>query len=186
MNFGELKTYVQDVLGRSDIPMAAYVAAQDDWARKLRLQDDEATATLVSPYTLGADVLQLREVRHDNIRLQVVPALPDYAYTGTPQQYTISDGKISVWPTSTADLTIVYVSKAIPLVNAIDTNTVLTKYEQVAIYGALYHTSVMLRDAEGMQAFGQVYATAISDAIKADNRARFHGGQMTPTPRDAA
>lgn len=186
MNYGELKTHVQDVLGRSDIPMAAYVAAQDDWARKLRLQDDETTATLVSPYTLGADVLQLREVRHSNIRLRVVPALPDYAYAGTPQQYTISDGKISVWPTSTADLTISYVGKAAPLVNAGDTSTVLTKYEQVAIYGALYHTCVMLRDGEGMQAFGQVYATAISDAIKADNRARFNGGQMTPTPRDAA
>ena len=186
MNFGDLKTYVQDVLGRSDIPMAAYVAAQDDWARKLRLQDDEATATLVSPYALNADILQLREVRHNNTRLQVVPALPDCVYNGTPQQYTISDGKISVWPASTADLTIVYAVKSPALANAVDTNTVLTKYEQVAIYGALYHTSVMLRDAEGMQAFGQVYATAISDAMKADNRARFHGGQMIPTPRDAA
>lgn len=186
MNFGELKTYVQDVLGRTDIPLAAYAAAQDDWTRKLRLQGDEVTATLVSPYTLGADVLHLREVRHNNIRLRVAPALPDYAYAGTPQQYSISDGRISVWPSSVADLTIVYAAKAVPLSNAGDTNTVLTGYEQVAIYGALYHTCVMLRDSEGMQAFGQVYATAIADAVKADNRARFSGGQMIPTPRDAA
>ena len=172
MNYGDLKTYVQDVLGRSDIPNAAYAAAQDDWNRKLRLQESQATATLLPPYTLPDGCRSLVQVTGDNGILI--------------NAYRVSAGALEFDDDYTGSVDILYMGTSPVLVNAADTNVVLTKYAQVAIYGVLYHTCVMLRDSEGMAAFGQVYATALGDAVKADNRARFYGGQMIPTPRDAA
>lgn len=172
MNFGDLKTYVQDVLGRSDIPMAAYAAAQDDWNRKLKLQEEQVTVTLSTPYTLPEDFISMIEV--NTVSGSLIGG------------FRINAGAIEFDVETTEDVSIVYISNGATLVNASDTNFVLTKYHQVAIYGVLYHTCVMLRDGEGMQAFGGVYATAISDALKADTRSRTYGGPLIPTPRDSA
>ena len=172
MTFGELKAYVTDVLGRSDIPTAAYAAAQDDWNRKLHLQDDQVSVTLSSPYTLPANFVSFVEVNS--------------ADGSTLEGYRVTGNAMEMFPETTEDIEVIYIANGANLVNAGDTNSVLTKYAQVAIYGTLYHTCVMLRDSEGMAAFGQVYATAIGDALKADQKARFYGSPMIPTPRDAA
>lgn len=186
MNLGELRTYVQDVLGRTDIPEAAYVLAQDDWARKLKLQGNQVEATLASPYTLPDDFLSAVEVRHSDYRLDATPSLPSNIVSGVPDRYTVSDSAISVWPTTTDDLAIIYNAKPARLTNSSDTSEVLTRFEGVAIYGVLFHTCVLIRDAEGKATFEQKYGAAIADALAEDQQARFSGGAMIPTPREVA
>lgn len=186
MNFGDLKTYVEDVLGRTDIPEAAYVLAQDDWARRLRLQGDQATATLSAPYALPADFLSTVEVRFNGYRLDAVTALPDGVTGGNPDRYRVSGGFIEPWPVTTGDITIVYNRKPAVMVNAGDTSDVLTRFANVAIYGSLYHCCTLIRDIEGRNTFEPMYVTAVNEAIAEDVRTRFSGGSMIPSPREVA
>lgn len=186
MNFGDLKTYVVDVLGRSDIPEAAYVLMQDDVTRRLKLQGDQASATLSSPYTLPADFLGAVEVRHNDVRLDVVTTFPDYVLAGSPDRFKVSGGAIQLWPSTTEDIALIYSRRPTQLQDAADTNVILERYWNVAIYGALFHTCVLLRDADGKGAFEPMYTAAISQALSDDQAERFGGGLMVPTPREVA
>lgn len=172
MNFGELKTFVTDILGRTDIPAAAYIVAQNDWNQKLNLQEEQVTTVLASPYTLPANFYSIVKATYgDNILLE---------------NYSISAGAMVFDPVRTDAVTVLFIANETELVNASETTTVLDKYEQVAIYGVLYHTCTMLRDNEGVQAFGPIYMAAIDQAKKSDTKARFYGRPLAVSTRESA
>ena len=185
MTFGDLQTYIQDVLGRSDIPQAAYVAAQADWVARLQLAGEQTTVTLSAPYT-APDMVRIVEVRHGGARLDPATTFPGYELAGDPQQYRVAGGVFEFWPETTADVEVTYEARPAPLQDANDTNGVLTRFPNVAIYGTLFHTCIMLRDQEGQAAYGPSYREAVIAAKAEDFLSRLGGGQMRPRPGQVA
>ena len=183
MNYGELKAQVEDVLGRSDVPMAAYTLMMDDATKRLRLRGLEVTVTLASPYTLPTDFINAVWVKYNNVALTSTETFPDYSIAGTPTMYRMTPLALTVWPTGTASLELRYAAKPADLSGAADTNEVLNRYPAVALYGSLFHFARLTRDDASAAAFGPAYQTAMSDAVMHNGRVAYSGGQIAIMPR---
>jgi hypothetical protein len=183
MNFGELKTAVEDVLGRSDIPTIAYALMMEDAFRELRPRSAEVTVTLTSPYTLPVNFSTAVWVKYNDIALQSTEVFPDEQYSGTPIMFRVSEGKLAVWPDTTSDLDLRYLAAPDDLVNPADTNVILTLYPTVAVYGSLLQFARLTRDESAAAAYGPAYGEALSKAIRHEGKLAYSGGQIGIQPR---
>jgi hypothetical protein len=178
MNFGELKSAVEDVLGRSDIPTIAYTLMMDSAVKELRPLDLEATATLTAPYTLPTDFADAVWVKDGDCALQVTETFPDYASSGSPVMYRMTATGLETWPAYEGDLTLRYHANPAALVNPADTNAILNRYPAVALYGALLQYAKLVRDADAGQAYTPAYGEAITAAKLDEGRRRYSGGRF--------
>jgi len=183
MNFGELRTAVEDVLGRSDIPAIAYALMMEDAFRELRPRSAEVTVTLASPYTLPDDFSTAVWVKYSDAALTSTEVFPDYASSGTPIMFRVSEGALQVWPHGTSDLELRYVAAPADLSNPADTNVILTLYPSVAIYGSLLQFARLTRDESAAAAYGPAYGEALSKAIRHEGKLAYSGGQIGIQPR---
>jgi hypothetical protein len=183
MNFGELKSAVEDVLGRSDIPTIAYALMMEDAFRELRPRGAETTVTLVSPYTLPDDFSTAIWVKYNDIALQSTEVFPDEQYSGTPIMFRVSEGALAVWPDTTSDLEVRYLAKPDDMVNPADSNVILTLYPSVAVYGSLLQFARLTRDEIAAAAYGPAYGDALSKAARHEGKLAYSGGQIGIQPR---
>lgn len=162
----------------------------------LRIANQEATATVTltsSAGSLPADYLEMRRVVANVSPVSVLQGIsaeqaielyPTSA-AGYPVDYTIVGSTITVYPSTTANLSIVYYASVPTLSIGSPTNWLLTKAPQLLLYAALVEASPYMMDDARSQTWGALYERALAKLQASDNVGRF--GQMQsrvrfPTP----
>jgi hypothetical protein len=183
MNLGELKAQVEDVLGRSDIPLACYTLMMDDAVKRLRLHGLELAVTLSSPYTLPSDFLSAVSVKINDIALTTTEVFPDWVGSGSPTMFRVSGSVLQFWPANTGPVALRYDTAPAALSNSGDSNAILDRFPAVALYGSLWQYSRLTRDEAAGAAYGPAYEEAIAAAIRHEALHSYSGGQIAIQPR---
>lgn len=162
--------------------------------RDLRVPEMEArdTRILTTEFvSLPSDFLEMRAVMTSTgeelryLAAQQFVTIVDSGVKLDKSIYTIEDFQLRMYPVPTVSnpltVTILYYEDIAPLVNASDTNWVLTRYPDLYLYGALIHARAWLHDEqrlgvvkalydEGMASLKRrkVHATGIASAIGSD------------------
>jgi len=183
MNFGQLKSYVESAMGRSDVPDYVYMLTTAGVNRDCRFLDMQTSTTVTTasnPATLPSDfgsmVSASVEVGGDNRILENVTdqAARLYADDRAPRFYSIQDGQIyfAPEPDGTYTVSLQYVKALDGLSADSDTNDVMSRYPGLYLYQALTHAAIWAKDAESEQSYGRAYAAALNLAKKDDMNRR--------------
>jgi hypothetical protein len=151
--------------------------------RELRVRDMEATSTISLSSSAGAlptDFLEARSVKANTSPASELDLVtPDYvaaeyatSHSGYPIHYTITGSAITVYPSTTATVTLRYYQK-IPALADFDTNWLLGKYPDIYLFGSLVEASDFMRDMEELQKFAARFDAAVNSLRKADAGARY-------------
>ena len=138
--------------------------------RDLRVPEMEArdTRILVSEFSgLPSDFLEMRAVMTaDGTEMRYLAA-QQFATVVDAQArldkpiYTIEDFQLRVYPAPTSGspltVTILYYEEVAPLVNALDTNWMLSDYPDLYLYGSLIHARAWLHDEPRLGAVKALY-----------------------------
>lgn len=186
MDFGTLKSRIQDLIGRAPADVC-YELVTSDINRELRLRFMEATTTVAEGATvsLPSGFLQIISIYRDVDPRGFLTPVPVqtlhkiHQSSGMPKFYAIEDGQIrlSPSPNGSENLVIRYYAKFADLLADADTNDVLENYPNVYVYGVLAHHAVLTKDEVGTQTWTAAYRDAKRQAIADDNRYR---GGATP------
>lgn len=163
--YSDLKTSIGTWLDRSDLAgmIPDFIALAETYLNtepRLRVREAETTTTLVP--TAGACALPddyggFREVWGDTsptsemgfatpdfVRLQY----PTSTSSGFPAHFTIIGASLTAYPTSTANIKIIYYRKAAALSDSNTTNWLLTAFPTVYLYASLLQAKIFTRDDE--------------------------------------
>ena len=160
---------------------------EDRVFRDLRVQENLIETTLIPTTTLidlPADFIDLRELSFANgSRRVVLSSVGRHMFarfasrTGRQQVYSIMGGdpkQVEVAPTTLPDeFTLWYWQKSPPLVNAGDTNILLTTYPYLWLYGMLIEGNVFIQDDVGRQRAQEFYGEELRQVNERANESRF-------------
>ena len=158
-NYGTLEAEIADFLLRDDLTavIPTFISfAHEKLNRDLRTRQmvQRATDSLTTEYTaLPGNFLQMRDIRLNANPVRSLEQISSEAQNqererwgntaGEPRYYTIIGETIQVFPSPNATYTIemAYYEKIPALVNAADTNWLLTKAPEIYLYGSLVHSA---------------------------------------------
>jgi len=197
-NYANLKTAIANFLARDDLTTEIddfIDLTEADFNRRLRIRDMETVNTSFTIDTeteaLPTGFLQIRSFILTSTSPQRVLQLmtpyhqadtQDYTNSGIPKAFSIegSNFRFSPVPDSTYTARIVFY-KAFDSIDATTTtNTILTKFPDIYLYGALYYASTFLRgmDQQTVVQFKTQYEAAIKQAEDADDLDKYNGSPL--------
>jgi hypothetical protein len=203
-NYTDLIAEIGGYLGRKDIPyVRTFIKdAEAIFNRDLRLRMMEsATQTAISSDAISVTLpnnryapddevwlvfLEMRNVRlgseaGDQTLEYVVPsAMPSmdmsgHAFAGRPQQYTILQNELYVWPKPDREytLTLNFYAEIPPLDDDHQANDLLLKAPDVYRYGALVQSAGYTRSSAPVEMWASLYAKAVQSLIDSDKAGSF-------------
>ena len=190
-NYSDLKQSVINWSHRNDMDLLiddfialteADMFITDEFHEGLELRDMEGTATgALSGNTLAlpSGFLSMRSMRlTGDYGRDLLPKTPDTLVhrtgTGLPKYYAIRDTvEFDIIPDSGYAYELVYFSKPTGLSTSNTTNSVLTKYPMIYLFGCLYHLFTYADDEAQANKYLRRYASAINGANALDEDARF-------------
>lgn len=195
MDFATLKSRILAVIGRAPADIC-YELATADINRDLRLRTMESTDTEAeaASITLATDFLEMIDVYRDSTPRTILRPTSTHALnadfqasTGVPSEYAISAGTmlLSPSPSGTTNIKMRYYAKLSDLSADGDTNTVLTRFPDVYLYGTLSHHAVLVRDEKAALLWTAKYQEAVKKANTSDARSRFAGELKVAVPYHA-
>jgi len=179
MTYSELQAAILNWCHRSDLTsiIPTWIRfATAGFNRVLRTPEMEArdTSTLTDEYTaLPADFLEViavadsagRQLRH--LDRQQFGSLVASGREPNVPIFTIEDYQLRLWPAPTASasltVTLLYYEQISTLVNANDTNWLLTDHPDLYLYGALMHGRVWMQGDERIPLIKGMYDEMLSD-----------------------
>jgi hypothetical protein len=192
--YSELQTAVASWAHRSDLTslIPDFIAlCEADLAIRCKLVDFEGTASVsVSAGTgaLPADYAGFRAAKWDaNPDRPLTYLTPDALNTvaedgGPPGFYTVTGTSVKVGPGGNGTLILTYQAKLTALSNTNPSNTVLTRYPDAYLQGALLQAGIYARDSEAIGLHSGLYEAAVA-RIKTDNQQRKYPGPLQVRPR---
>ena len=195
MDFATLKSRILAVIGRAPADIC-YELTTADINRDLRLRTMETTATSAeaASITLPTDFAEVIDVYRDSSPRTILRPTStlslsaDYPLsTGVPSEYAISGTTLllSPSPSGTTNIKIRYYAKLTDLSADSDTNTVLTRFPDVYLYGSLSHHSVLIRDEKAAMMWTAKYQEAVRKANASDASSRYAAGFKVAVPYHA-
>lgn len=174
--------------------------------RRIRSTDREVTTTLSATgrtVALPDDYLSLRSISLDSALDRTIEYLsperireaPIWNNAGggltdnTAQAYTIEGGNIVLAPAPTAEapvtLDIVYNASYPPLVNATDTNTLLTNNYDIYLYAILTAAATNVQNTELAAGYSSLFEATVVEFERSEGRKRNSGSALfrTGNPR---
>ena len=207
----ELLNDVDAWMKRSNLTGGADIAtflriAESKIRRRIRATDREVTTQLNATgrtVALPDDYLSLRSISLDSALDRTIEYLsperireaPIWNNSGggltdnTAQAYTIENNNIVLAPepTATAPVTldIVYNASYAPLVNANDTNTLLTNNYDIYLYAILTAAATNIHNIELASGFSSLFEAAVVEFERSEGRKRYSGSALfrTGNPR---
>lgn len=207
----ELLDDVDTYLARDDLTGGADATtylriAEAKIRRRVRTTDREVTTQLSATgrtVALPSDYLSLRSISLDSALDRTIDYLtperireaPIWNNSGggltdnTAQAYTIEGGNLVFAPAPTAEapvtFDIVYNASYAPLVNASDTNTLLTNNYDIYLFAVLFEAASYLQDIELAAAYNSRFEAAITELERSERRKRYSGSALfrTGSPR---
>lgn len=194
--YSELKTAVSNWLARSDLTdripeFIALAEARMSRALETRTQEKRATSTLTvgdAYVLLPSDLRSVRSVKLQTSPVEVLDYLSpeaidsNYPTTGNgmPRAYTVIGGEIKFAPAPDDDYTveITYLTGVPALSDAAPTNTLLTRYPDAYLYGALASAAVYLMDDPRVPQFEQLWTRALTEITTSEDAAKFGGTSL--------
>lgn len=195
MNWGELKTEVQDFIHRNDLTAKMPIfceLAEASINKDLRSIEMEKRIdqTFEDAFTdLPTDYLEMRAM-HINasgarrVLQEMTPQQLDNRYTsasGTPRAFTIQAGQIEMRPApagspSSVDGEITYFARVVSLSAAADgiTNTILTNYPLIYLSAMLIHANSYVQDDNETKKWITFYDGQIKQANKTASEGRYN------------
>jgi len=197
-NYSNLKTTIANFLARDDLntEIDDFIdLTEADFNRRLRIRamevvDDSFTIDSQTE-TLPTGFLQIRSfiltsATPDRVLSLMTPFhqadTQDYSNSGVPRAFSIEGNnfRFSPAPDSTYTARLVYY-KAFDNIDATTTtNTILDKFPDIYLYGALYYASTFIRgmDQQTVLQFKTQYEAAIKQAEDADALDKYNGSPL--------
>ena len=197
-NYSNLKTTIANFLARDDLntEIDDFIdLTEADFNRRLRIRAMEvvdSSFTIDSQTeTLPTGFLQIRSfiltsATPDRVLSLMTPFhqadTQDYSNSGVPRAFSIEGNnfRFSPAPDSTYTARLVYY-KAFDSIDATTTtNTILEKFPDIYLYGALYYASTFIRgmDQQTVLQFKTQYEAAIKQAEDADDLDKYNGSPL--------
>lgn len=197
MTFADLKSDVQDAMGRADVPAFVYKLAQSGINRDLRILEMQSEATLNATgedQALPADFLEVESLYIDSggSRTRLLPTTEmaqavNHDSSGRPYHYAVHNGSITLSPVPDGPYTLNlrYYARPADFSADSDTNTILTTYPGLYLYAALTHAAIWAKDTESSGTYNAAYGVELDRLKKADANRRISGPfiQRAAVPR---
>lgn len=189
MNFGSLKTRIQNIIGRAPNDVCyEMVTADINQQLRLRVMETETTVSEAATVALPSDFLDMVSIYRDTSPRTILKRVTPqgvhrrHEASGTPFRYGIEDGQIRLTPApnGSENLVIRYYAALSDLSADTDENDVLTKYPAIYVYGSLAHHAALIRDQSNAQLWYAAYDKAKAQA-RADDR-KYRSGVGTSAP----
>ena len=195
--YAELQTALDNWLARTDLQsrppeFITLAEARMNRERETRSQEKRATSALVAddPYvTLPTDVRRIRHVRLNTNPRTILgfytPTAVDIERpstgTGKPKMYSVVGEELYLRPTpdSTYELEIDYIANISALSDSNTSNTILTRYPDVYLHGALTEAFGYLMDTQRQTQHDTLFSRAITEIKLDDDRAKYGGSPLT-------
>lgn len=187
--FSELKTAISTWMQRDDLTsvVADFITlAEVDIMYRLRLVEFETSGTVTMTAGSGTVPTGLLSVRAISMsgepQLRYLPpsSFADYLDandSGDGVYYTITGTTIKTAPPTTGDLSITYVSKVTALSDGNPTNTILTNYPTVYLYGSLVQADLYVRKDPSSNM--RLYEEAVNRVLEANHFRKYAGDSLT-------
>jgi len=196
-NYANLKTAIANFLARDDLTTEIddfIDLTEADFNRRLRIRAMENSILFTidsESETLPTGFLQIRSFiltssTPDRVLSLMTPFhqadTQDYTNSGVPRAFSIEGDnfRFSPAPDSTYTARLVFY-KAFDSIDATTTtNTILTKFPDIYLYGALYYASTFVRgmDQQTVLQFKTQYEAAIKQAEDADDLDKYNGSPL--------
>lgn len=172
-----LLSSAEEVLGRAPFG-TAYTLAVSEVNSRLRVREmlQERTGGI----TLPDDFLEMETLSVNGAIY--TPATTPLATDGT---FVVHNDSVTLCPEETTNIFMRYFAK-VDILEAGETNAVLSRYPDVFLYGILAQHAALARDADGKASWGPLFLNAIEEANKTDIMARQSSIPMMPRPRATA
>lgn len=193
MNYQQLKAAIAGYAHRTDLEpmMATFVElATNRIGRDTILVELEKTATLTPADENTPAPLPVKFMRAISVTTPSANGAIAMEYY-TPRQfaeipndagqawyYTIENNTLKVGPVSTAVANLLYLEKPDPLVQDADTNTILTNWLNLYLYGCLVEVWIYLQNPVALQAVLQVYGQEVKACNQQADAARHSGAPI--------
>tara|TARA_R110000737_G_scaffold272715_1_gene279653 strand:+ start:383 stop:1033 length:651 start_codon:yes stop_codon:yes gene_type:complete len=196
--YANLKTSIANFLARDDLgsEIDDFIdLTEADFNRRLRIRAMETVDTAFTidteTETLPTGFLQIRSFvltssTPDRVLQLMTPYhqadTQDYTNSGVPKAFSIEGNnfRFSPAPDSTYTARLVYYKAFDSIDGTTTTNTILTKFPDVYLYGALYYASTFIRgmDQQTVLQFKTQYEAAIKQAEEADALDKYNGSPL--------
>lgn len=184
-NYTDLVSSVKSWLHRADMDNVIpdlISLAESRISLDLKIQSLEKSYTITTvggqqAYAMPSDIVSLTRMYvtdpSGNIGLVQGYDPTTYRYNNAPQMpryYFIEQDMVNFTPVPDGayDVTMVY-KGAVPSLEANSTNTVMTKYPNIYLFGTLAQAAPYIKEDERIQLWEQKYAQAIKDANMAED-----------------
>ena len=192
-NYANLKAEIIKFSGRDDLSdrvdtfiVLAESQMYNNPFKTLLLDDFETTSTLQTiagtnavavPSTyIGQRTLTINSGGSEcELTFHTPSALPKFAGSGSPRSFTIEGTSIvfDITPDGVYDLEFVYFAKPLPLDSTNNVNSVLTKYPDIYLWGALSNVYKFTSEPEDAASHYKDFIQAIRGAVKGSKKRKF-------------
>lgn len=192
-NYSDLKTTVENYLGRSDLTaqIPTFIAlAELRLSRQLRLRQMlkvVQTITTGGDATLGlpSDFLSMRDIYVNTNPRQPITYLSPSAFTrdarahesGKPIFYTQRglEFELAPKPDSTYEVVMLYYAKPVALSDSNASNVFMANCPDALLYAALIEAEPYLMNDARIQTWTQLYGLAVVSIAESDNSSEYSG-----------
>ena len=192
-NYSDLKTTVENYLGRSDLTaqIPTFIAlAELRLSRQLRLRQMlkvVQTTTTGGDSTLGlpSDFLSMRDIYVNTNPRQPITYLSPSAFTrdarahesGKPIFYTQRglEFELAPKPDSTYEVVLLYYAKPVALSDSNASNVFMANCPDALLYAALIEAEPYLMNDARIQTWTQLYGLAVVSIAESDNSSEYAG-----------
>ena len=183
--YAELKTAVADFMNvaEADASIDTFIKlTESQFERELRVREQEKSASYLindTDLSLPADFLEIKSITLDGTgrRLDFVSQdslMNHQSLTASPKLFTVFGEFIKVWPqpASGSDVaaTLLYYARLDPLSASAPTNSILTNYPDLYMYGCLTNAAGYLKDDASLGIYAPLYERAVRAANSNDKR----------------
>lgn len=187
--FADLKTNVRNAFNDREPPAFVYTLVTAELNTRLRVLQMETEVDLAvsgESTALPADFLEVRHVYLDQVPRVELDLISEfsksstYRSSGEPRAYTIINGFILLNPVPDGSYTVTmrYIAKLADLSADADTNTILTTFPQLYMYGALWQAAMWEGDGEAAVKYEQTFVSYLDRVNQREQRARYGGGPL--------
>ena len=170
------------------------IYSNPDEALKILSQETIAEATLdittrflALPAGINSQTRLIIKIDDNNLKVPYVSpsAIRTCEESGTPTQFTISNGQIEFnrIPDDTYTVSILYSLTDDPLTVTNQTNTVMTRYPNIYLFGCLSNAFAFVADNEEASKYSQFFLQAIRDANRRERMIKYPTGINIKSPR---